>query len=405
MIINQIHKKIVKGGGGDLSDLGSTVKVQATDNFSVGDTFVGTAVSGMTPTVVRVKSGFASVGHISADSSVALSSTTISATSTYITIYIKNEDVYTEVIVPLPDMTGGSNSSSTKISINEDGTIIIVNMLAFLLKISVAKESLTATADRIEPSSVSLSQYPYTDSSGSYAVTPVDFTSNKILVRGSYLFFSVKSSYTKGTSTSTTTYGMYGRIAGSSITHEYKLNGSTTVAYCSGVNSYGENDLIFVRGSSYLHRFEIFGGDIVKANDISQNATYITQNGKYLCYNTNVYRINQETGTCSLIKTAANQPTAVDETGEYLLISSKCYLFDGTNLGSANNPVGSSYFKIVDDSYIDSSYNIATLVPSEGAQYTIAHAKSTSIAGDIYGVVSEEMTVGEIKDAQKLFNA
>lgn len=419
MIINQIHKKIVQGGGGDLSDLGSTVKVQATDNFSVGDTFVGTAVSGMTPKAVRVLSGFSEIGHVSADSSVALSDTSITSTSTYATIYIKNGDVYTEVTVPLPDMTGATicstANSSKKVSINEDGTIIILNMKAFLLKISVAKESLTATADRIEISSVSLSNYPFTNNNVSYDVTPVDFYTNNVFVRGSYLFFTVAVTYMVGTSVKNAYYGMYGRVIGSSITHEYVLRMTTSssgvnVLCCSGVINYGENDLIFVRGG-YLHRLEIFNGDVVKQNDISQSLSYITQNGKYAINSSNAYKINQETGTCTLMASSISSSTlnGIDETGEYINAGGKCYAFDGTALGTAlgtvSAPIGSSYFKIVDDSYICASEYTNTLVPSEGAEYTIAHTKSASTTGDIYGVISEEMTVGEIKNAQKLFNA
>jgi hypothetical protein len=404
MIINQIHKKIVKEGSGDLSDLGAVVKVQATDNFSVGDTFVGTAVSGMTPKPVRVKSGFPDVGQISADGSVGIKNGALSSASTTVTIYIKNEDAYTEVVVPLPDMTGATSCQVSytykTVSINENGTIIIANMKAFLLKISVAKESLTATAERIEPSSVSLAKYPYNDA---YPMTPVDFTAGNVFVRGSYLIFTISGSYVQGTSTKNTSYVMYGKIAGSSITHEHKLTGSS-LALCSGVSTYGGNDLIFVYSGSF-NRLEISGGEVVMATSVAQSVGYITQNGKYANYNAQLYKINQQTGTCSLIKNAVGSATAIDETGEYYLYSGQVYNLAGTKLGAVQGLHGSQYFKIVDDSYIDSSHYTTTLVPSEGAQYTIAHASNTSVAGNIYGVVSEEMTMGEIKYAQKLFNA
>ena len=416
MIINQIHKKIVKGGGGDLSDLGTTVKVQATDNFSVGDTFVGTAISGMTPTVVRVASGLANVGHISADGSVAISKNNITSTSTYATIYIKNGDVYTEVTVPLPDMTGATTCTPTygnkTTSINEDGSIIILNMVAFLLKISVAKESVTATADRIELDSVDISKYPYTYGSTTYELTKYNFSANNVFVRGSYLFFPIRATYLNGTTTKHVYGAMYGRIVGSSITNEHVFGWNTSASnmhaiYCSGVNDYGENDLIFACIMGDLYRLEIFGGDIVKENIIEQNLTYITQNGRYCSYSSKIFEINQETGTCSQIYTTSNSVTVLDETGEYYMYSGNCYrASDNTSIGKVTSAMlGSSYFKIVDDSYICNGMYVNTLVPSEGAEYTIAHAKSTSIAGDIYGVISDEMTVGEIKNAQKLFNA
>lgn len=418
MIINQIHKKIVQGGGGDLSDLGSTVKVQATDNFSVGDTFVGTAVSGMTPTVARVLSGLNDIGHISADSSVALSKTQITATSTYATIYIKNGDQYTEVLVTLPDMTGATavtpSYSEKRVSINEDGSIIIVNMQAFLLKISVNKGSLTATASRIEYSGVDLSKYPYTTSSKSFELTPYNFTSNSVFVRGNYLFSCFRATYLDGTTTKHVYAPMYGKIVGSSITNEHIFGWNSSASgqhatYCSGVNSYGENDLIFAYINSKLYRLEIFNGSIVKENIIRQNMSYITQNGKYLVYSSKFFKINQETGTCTEIgaSPSSSSITAIDETGEYYLSGGKWYRFsDHALLGTGtSNLLGSSYAKVVDDSYVCNSLYLTTLVPSEGAEYTIAHAKSTSIAGDIYGVISDEMTVGEIKDAQKLFNA
>ena len=389
------------GGGGPF---GVDVMVQATDNFSAGDTFVGTAVSGMNPKIARVASGLSNVGHVSADGSVAIKNGAVSSTSTSITIYIKNEDAYTEVVVPLPDMTGATTCqtgyTSKTVSVNENGSIIILNMKTFLLKISVGKKSLTAIAERIEPSSVSLSNYPY---DGMYAVTVVDFTSSAIFVRDDYLFFGVTGSYEQNGSIKSTSYAMYGEIVGSSITNEYKL-GTTVTSYCSGVNDYNGNDLIFLYGSGF-RRLEISSGKVVSDNNISQSVNGITQNGEYAYSGTKIYKINQETGTCTQVKTISYTPNAIDETGEYYIYNNKCYrTSNNASLGSMNYPTGSSYFKIVDDSFICYGNYVNTLVPSEGAEYTIAHTTSVSTAGDIYGVVTKSMTMGEIKKALKIFN-
>ena len=413
---DDMRARVSGGGASGGSFYGVEVLAQATENFDEGDTFVGTAVSGMTPTTARVLSGLQNVGHVSADNSVALSNVSITATSTIATIYIKNGDVYTAVNVPLPDMTGATSCTTTygekKVSINEDGTIIVLNMKAFLLKIDVNKGSLTATASRIEISSVSLSNYPYTVSNVSYDVTPVDFNTNHVLVRGSYLFFVVKGSYIQSTSTKNVYYTMYGRIVGSSITHEYLLSASSSavnIACCSSVLNYGGNDLIFAGGNA-LHRLEISGGVVVKHNMISQTLSYITMNGKYALNSATIYTINKGTGTCTLVASSVSTSTVygIDETGQYIETSAKCYRLDGTALGpalgTAGIPAGSDYFKVVDDSYIDNSYYTTTLVPSAEAEYTIAHTTSVSTAGDIYGVVTDSMTMGETKKALKIFN-
>ena len=402
-------------GGGGGGPFGVDVVVQATDNFNAGDTFVGTAVSGANPKMYNVAGGLSNAGHISADGTVAIRAETISTNSTTATIYIKNEDAYTEVIVNLPDMSGTTNTPSTSynqsgVSINEDGSIILINMYTFLVKISVSKKSFSATASRIGITSVGMGDYRYVVGNNSYEITPAQFQTLRI--RGSYLFFSILGKYVAGTSTSSRYFAMYGRVTSSSISHEHIFydsdNSGAAIGQISGINDYGENDLIFVEMGNQLHRFEILGGDIVSYNKISFNPTYITQNGKFATNGTGFYRINQATGTCTQIATFKNSLLGCDETGEYVFYSNKCYRASDTqmssSLGEAYGVNYSGYYKLVDDSYIGTNGKKYTLLPTSDAEYTIAHTTSVSTAGDIYGVTTEAMTMGETKKALKIFN-
>lgn len=405
-----------EGGGGPF---GVDVLVQATNNFDAGDTFVGTAVSGATPKMYNTESGLPSVGHISADGTVAIKSETLSAGSTIATLYVRknNEDAYAEVVVNLPDMTGASSTSTGYnqglTSINEDGTKIVINMVQFLLKIEVDKNNKTATASRIEITSVNLGDYRYVIGDKSYEVTPAKFQ-GRIAIIGSYLFFAMAGTYEKDGSVSSTYFGMYGRVTGSSISHEYRIvsargtQSDAAINLYSGVNSFGGNDLIFVRVSGTTYRIEISTGNVESCNAISFSATYITRNGKYATSGTGLYRINQQTGAVTQIATFKSSLLGCDETGEYVFYSNKCYKASDTqfltSLGEAYGKSYSTYYTIVDDSYIGTNSKKYTILPSAEAEYTIAHTTSVSTAGDIYGVVTDSMTMGETKKALKIFN-
>lgn len=404
------------GGGG--GPFGVDVLVQATDNFSLGDTFVGTAVSGATPIASSVDSGVsATIYNGSADGTVLIKWNQVATTATQATFYIKTEEnSYVEMNVDLPDLTGGSSGYGT--SINEDGSICVINMRSFLIIIHINKDSKTGSAVRVELNEVNMSDYPYTASYGSFEVTPAYF--NNIKVRGNYLFYGLAVNYVYNSKTQTAYATMFSRITASSLTNEYAIIPPSSSSYppsvISGINEYGENKLVFVAcGSAYLARVEISLGKVVSCNTVSGQFHFITRNGKYATRVKTIYKINQETGTATAIMTSTvssemNSYGMVDETGQYYRSrSNKIYSISDTSGSNgyglvALNRYDDGYFDILNEGYITTGGKRVMLLPTSDAEYTIAHTISVSVAGDIYGVVTEAMAMGETKTALKIFN-
>ena len=392
-------------GGGVLG--GTEVTVQATHNFSAGDTFVGTAISGAEPKIYSVASGLPTIVSASADSSVAVKSQTITATSTTVSLYIQDGDVYTEVIVALPDMTDASSTSTP--TINEDGTIVAYNHGFFIVVIYVDKENKTATAERIDVDSVNLAGFNYSTSTSS--MTPYKFTSG-LSVRKKYLTCGMQIKTDSGGNGFA---GIIGKISAGGIRNEYVFKSHSSASYTnpqatSGVFDYNGNDCWFITTSSYTYRVEFSLGEVVSINEIGGGFSYISDNGEYAVSSSNkAFKLNKETGTYSTISTFSSSITAIDETGEYVAKGTGCYRITDTSfttsLGTINSPGSSGgCFKIVGESYVGKDGKRYTLLPSSEAEYSIAHTSSVSTEGDIYGIVTEAMTMGETKTAMKIFN-
>lgn len=393
------------GGSGGGGPFGIDVLVQASDNFSNGDAFVGTLVSGVKPTIKRVPSGHVGTGSaMSADGSVFYVSGRLSPTSTSALFHVRKDGAYVDLLVDLPDLTGiGTTDYYT---LNEDGTKFLCGMGTSILIIDIDKENITASAQRffasdIDTSEASYAGYPF-QVNGFYGVPRA---------RGKYIFCAISAKYTSGTSSYNGYATAYFEITNAGLKNISILNTNSSSSYVgalriSEIIEYGEKDLIFFETNNYMHRVEILDGKVVSNNMINQKLTYITANGKYLINQKTLYRINQETGTCTSIGSFNQAIGAIDETGQYVYYNYGFYRASDTSLstklGTAYTPL--NYFKIVGESYLDEQSQFATLVPSSDAEYIIAHTRSVSVAGDIYGVIKESMQLGETKYALKIFN-
>lgn len=397
------------GGSGGGINCGTDVKVQATDNFSKGDTFVGTLISGVNPQVASVKTGL-NIVNISADGNVALISGSITASSTTLSVYVNDSNSsWSEVVVNLPDMTGATsiNHNDNNISINEDGSRLVASMGTFLLSVEIDINNKTASAKRIDIADINLSEYGATS-------TKI----NGVFIRGNCLIYLLN--VTEGSSS--TDYLMYSELT-DSISNVYRIKsrkqGDVGLGkYISGLNDFGNNKVLFFRGNyNNFYRVEISQGKVVACNENnSAGLQYITRNGLYGMIAKVVYKINQETGTITAITTLTTGNTMgdnygyIDESGKYYRTGAyNVYRIEDTAgttplTTTAHNCITGSYFDIRNGKYFTNQYNRLSMIDSEEAEYAIAHATSVSATGDIYGVVTEETMMGETKMAKKIFN-
>lgn len=391
-----------EGGGG--GPFGVDVVVQASDNFNLGDAFVGTLKTGAKPQMGIVKLGL-NAYNISADGNVALLYEGITSSSKTLKIYVNADNSsWSEIIVDLPDMTGASSRNTNDISyvqINEDGSRLVASMGAFLLSIEIDVNNKTAIARRIDIAEINLSEYGATS-------TKIE----NIGIRGNYLIYilNVKEG------SSSYNYLMFSKLS-NVITNVYRIKSSKQGdvglgSAMSGVNAFGDNELLFLRGSyNNFYRVEISQEKVVACNENnSAGLQYITRNGLYGIINKVIYKINQETGTISTITTLTTSAYAINESCNYYIASNKLYRIEDK---SGSNPVFSnyiygaingSYYDISNGKFFSSNYERNSILESEEAQYIIAHTISVSTAGDIYGVTTETMTMGETKKALKIFN-
>ena len=392
-----------EGGGG--GPFGIDVLVQATDNFSNGDAFVGTLVSGVAPTIKRVPSGHIGAGNArSADGSVIYVGGRLSATSTSTIFHVRKDGAYVDLMVNLPDLTGVG--STDYYSLNEDGTKFVYSMGKSMLIIDINKENITASAQIISANSIDTTDALY----AGYPCQVVSFSGTP-RARGNYIFCAISAKYTSGTSSYNGYATAYFEITNAGLKNISILNTNSSSSYVGAsriteIIEYGEKDLIFFETNNYMHRVEILDGKVVSNNMITQKMTYLTANGKYLINQKTLYRINQETGTCTSIGSFNQSIGAIDETGQYVYYNYGLYRASDTGLSTKLGTAYSAYeyFKIVGESYFDEQYQFATLVPSSDAEYIIAHTRSVSVTGDIYGVIKESMLLGETKYALKIFN-
>lgn len=407
------------GGGGEVPEGGNIVMVQAGDNFSVGDTFAGVKRDGGNPKVVSVALGI-KPALMSADGNVALLSQKLSATSTTLDVYINVDGGWSIAKVDLPDMTGATSRDTDYASINEDGSQIAWSLSTFLLAIDVDVKNVSATAVRIEPFEVNVSGLTY--STNNYKVLEFNGFDNVCLV-GNYIFFTggVKYQYSE-TTTKNATAGAFGRF-GTSITNEYFWGMGAVYSSYYKPDSHSEvltndegNKVIFFSAysSGGVRRFELSLGKVIKDNANGTTASYITRNGEYALSGKTIYKINQETGTLSTLSTitSSNSVSAIDENIKYWLGSDyKIYMMGdlaGLNPISTdkNAPIKGTYFDLDNGLFFHSrnSYERCTALVNEEGEYIITHASLVPSGGDIYGVTTEAMAMGEVKEAMKLFS-
>lgn len=404
------------GGSGSEGGItgGTSVVVQASDNFSVGDTFAGVKRTGGSPQIVSVALGI-QPKIISANGKVAM--TTEPKTSmTSIDIYIYKDGAWNIVNVELPDMS--NIGQSTYGTINEDGSKIVWSFLNFLLVIDVNVESLSASTVRIELDELNTSIIP--DYSGKKVLNCIKF--DRLTLIGDYVIGGCTISYQYSeTQVKNFHAGFFAKV-GASLTNEYFWG--TGAVYASYYNSSSHSGLLtkddgnkyffYTCGTGGMRRFELSLGKVVKINETTPALLCITQNGKYGTSGKTIYKINQETGTSSTLSTITSSASsfyAIDENIKYFIMSNSTVYMIGDL--TCTNPISLNKNRPIDGSWVDldnglyfhsySNYQRTMALTNEEGEYIITHTSLVPSGGDIYGVTTEAMSMGDVKKAVKLF--
>lgn len=416
MIINQIHRKIVKG-----EETGTPVMVQASENFSVGDTFGGTRRFGSYPQIVSTDLGI-SPTLISADGKVAVTTQTLYSSAKVLDVYVKKDSGWAVIQVELPDMTdaGESYSNISFASIDEYGSLITWVFKNFTLAIDVNASSLSATAVKIEPNEVDASSGSYNGYVG-VSFTQIDSIT---LIGGGYGVVTGKATFKKDDATTSWNVGVIARI-GTSITSEnvFGVGGVYSSYYKpdahSGLLTNDNNaNKVFFFGCYDLGRCraELELGKLVKINTGSRTVSfdYITRNGEYGRAGKSIYKINKETGTSTLVSTITSSRSvyAIDENNKYWA-DDRGNIFLTSDLAGANaiatncagTPIQGSYCDLDNGLYFTyyGGYKRNMALVDEEGEYIIHHTINVPDGSDIYGITTNSMMMGEVKEAMQLF--
>lgn len=422
-------KKIV-GGGSNLDSLGVSVAVEASNSFKAGDRFVGVPMENVTPSIETINLGIESIADASEDLSVAVPTQTITSSSKTIKVgFLNSDNVYELVDVDLPTAIENIKSSVTlsggsSLSVNEDGSLIMVNGLNFgddnelrVLVIKTHKGGGSASFHSLELDSRS----GYDNFTGYPLAKPSGFvlTKNYLLIYGGY-----KWTYTTGTDGAQTTKS--GQI---STIHYFDGNSfgkSVHASYSGGKNLtwdktrvawYNNSTLIAIgntQGEGAIQKYVLNNRTLESFThvQIAKNSTAgtftISRNASYIGWSGNVYALNYDLSYTKVSQVGTSTPLVYpDSTGSYTLVGSnirKTSALDTVVMSAYS--LSSRYFDVSNGYFYRSGVNKVYKIPqgSEEAEYFISsNAGNAETAGRIYGIVPYSMIAGEIGTAQALF--
>lgn len=410
------------GGGGDFSNLGVTVSVEAKNGFYAGDRFVGVKNEGVEPEIVSVITGDGStVVAFSEDLRVLIYSQTIGASTTSIKIGILDSEdkIYTTVFAKISgDMSGVTTKTLDRsiCNLEEDGTRMVTllqdsNNVAGVLIVNINPSAKTASAvydNNLGMNNLTIvvnEETSYNDGYVSY------INNNGVALIGNYLLVAGTYKYNEGNSS----YGGYFSIhVGTSSASFEEIVARSYMSYPIYAYSVGYlgGSTAVVNAYSMYWKISYSGGITILSSFSTSLCTYanISKNGKYCCRGVKAFAIDFSEGKLTQISnitgsSSSSGASAIDNSGEYLISGTSIFEVASGNLfASGVKACTSRYFGIVNDEvYFGGAYKCYLGVSS--AQYSIYRTQAYITQSDrVYGVVSENMSIGDIGTAQALFN-
>lgn len=411
-------------GAGDLTEIGTTVTVEAANSFNAGERFVGVA-SG-SPTILSKQLGAQAVA-ISDDCSVFVYSQTLSNTTTSIKIGLVDEnflikDIYID-IPTIPDITTMGLSYQSKVGVNEDGTYVVIggigtsnNKFNGFLLIDVDKENQSGSATFIEnfgeTGSVVVDGVAYTKA----VPNQTSNLSVAIYVYGKQILVGMQYLGTKADGTTATFH--LGTLWSSSATNLvwYMKN---AVTYNSN-NASRNGDYINVgnNGTAKAWVVNMKTGAYVE-NSLSGVTPFFSRNGKYAMtrgYSDKwVYLYSCTPAGLTLI--GSKSISALGGTGNCEVDSSGDYFRSGYDNAIYKFSTGTKFSNAINGTVITKNFEISQgkcclyytsailyYLSKDTVEYRISNTGTIiSTADRIYGITNKAMTVGETGTAQALF--
>ena len=426
----------------DLFDAGIPVTVEAHNSFIKGDKFYGVKNENVEPTLLTtnftVGEGYG-IAAMSADHSVVAISQTIGPTAKTYKVGIFNEETisYDVIDIDLPDLSSLTGTGGY-VRINEDGTLIAISEIKSadgyyngVLMIEVNKENKSGSANYFDTFEVN--DYNYNGYNSTIKFNRETNRSNQnqfsnpFVTKKYYCRMSWGCNIIYDNNGTTTT-----KTASFNVIYKYE-NGKFSekplwmLFYGSGTGWgqhyshvwYDENTLLMCAklyfnasdSNARIAKFT-FNGDNVSYtyNGSIRKEGRFSKNGKYLgVYDgtySYVYAFNGDDLTATQIYKSMQNIGVIypEDTGEYALKGKLLIKLDDDSTMKSGITIGSPYFNIINDKFRNGNTFISMSNNSSEAEY-IAYNSIGDIntQNHIYGVIAEDLNIGELGTAQKLY--
>lgn len=429
----------------DLFDAGIPVTVEARNSFMKGDKFYGVKSEDAKDEILKTNTTVArgmGIVELSADNTVAVLNQTIGTQTKKYIVGVFNEELncFDSVEIDLPDMSSIKATVSGRGHVNEDGSLIIIdgfmNSKGYyegVLVVEFDKVNKTGIAKYFED--ISINNYYYSGYKTNVELRSGNqVNANYTCVMGNYYIgYSKKFYYTytkeDGTTVASTKSFAYRYIVqykdGQFTDPLWQLIGGGSTGYYDILEDiytyswYDEKSFIitfrfyFSASSSptRLYKFTI-SNDKLTSTYIENNnlkTGHFSKNGKFIgCNPSNsiIYSFNGSDMTLTQVFNSSTIKGACypDDTGDYALINNGIIKLDDSTTLASNLAPKSRFFNIVNDKYLSGS-NFVTLSNTTGEADYVAYNSIGDIntKNHIYGIVAEDLEIGDMGSAQKLY--
>ena len=449
-------KKIIGGGNGNYSSLGTPITVETRNSFNAGDRFVGVKNDGhVAQTIVSAQLAAENLAVASDDLAVCVMSQSITNNSSSLRIGFLNKETneYEIYDVSLPTMTFAASFTlnNTNTTINEDGSLIAIynkdaklayssyNAIGILI-INVDVENKRASAV-YRGDYYKFGEYHYTTGNNTYDVVDSSIYHNNIsftvLATGNYLLIAscVKITYYDSTGAIKAALLAFNSLYEATKTiplHKIAYNSSYLRPFLSCAWRSSDTLIATIQSSTVTS----FKGIIIKykVNGATlENASYVEKgdgaaisttvklmlsaNGKYMA----------EGATTSWTVYSINSDLSLNHIGSATFSASQSYCYPdntGTQFISTNGSVfnlsenktfvywtstltaSSRHFDLKTGFFRSGNKKVFLSPQSSEPEYIISNTQAYIEIADadrVYGIVPKDMVTGEIGTAQALF--